>query len=143
MGIPHAYFRMSGKTPVEIDRLNRSLMGLLNTWANLTNILWGMALEWPERQFSLLITTSTSLAIDGDAKNEDCTRSPKYERGEVLLNGIWDSKLLPTELKYEKKASAICVESWVVIPLSSISVGDPFSFLLRNVKSFNSFQVFF
>ena len=39
MGITLAIFRMSGKTPVEIDRLNKSLIGLLYTCANLRNIL--------------------------------------------------------------------------------------------------------
>ena len=43
MGLTFAIFRMSGKTPVETDRLNRSLIGLLNTCANITNILRGMA----------------------------------------------------------------------------------------------------
>ena len=90
-----------------------------------------------------LITSSTYLAVDADANKEDCTRSPIYERGEVLQCGIWDSKLVPTELKYEEKAFDICVKSWVAIPLISISVGDPLLFLLQKVNSCNSFQVLF
>ena len=44
--ISRATLRMSGKTPVERDRLNRSLKGLLRTWPKLTNNLWGRELEW-------------------------------------------------------------------------------------------------
>ena len=78
---------------VETYRLNRALIGLLNTWGNLikTNE------ERPERQFSLPKTSSTSLAVDWDAKKEYCSRSPIHDCG------IWDSYF---PLKSEKKSSA-------------------------------------
>ena len=81
------------------------------------------------------------MAVDGDAK-KDCGRSPIYDSGEVFLYGIWDFKLFPAELKYEKKTSAICAESWVVIPKISISLRDPFLLLLRKVKLFGTSQYF-